>query len=288
MSDDKLDPRTHAIRADLADERLKNAFAAPRYASGQRHQLIRPIVPLKARPQPGAAVDSEVLFGERMLVFEIANGWAWVQLERDGYVGYVPADALSPNVVAPTHRVDALGTFVYPIADIKAPPIMHLSLGAEVTTASQDERFAKLASGPFVIARHLAPIDRHARDFVDVAERFVGVPYLWAGRSRMGLDCSGLVQISLEAAGYKTPRDSDMQQRLGEEVTQRPDYDGLERGDLVFWRGHVGIMVDSVLMLHANAHHMCVAIEPLAMAAERSAKAGQQIMAIRRLAKHMV
>lgn len=280
---EQLDPRTHAVRPDLADDRLRDRVSAPRYAKGERCQLIRPIVPLKSRPLPTAPTDSEVLYGERLLVFDVADGWAWVQLERDGYVGYMQADALSRSVQEPTHRVQALGTFAYPSPDIKAPPVMHFSLGSELAVEQQDERFAKLTTGLFVIGRHLAPVGRFARDFVEVAERFIGAPYLWAGRSRMGLDCSGLVQISLEAAGRKTPRDSDMQQALGSEVVVREDFEGLERGDLVFWRGHVGIMTDSVLMLHANAHHMSVAVEPVATAAERNKKAGLPILMIRRL-----
>ncbi len=278
-----LDRRVNAIRPDLADERLRGQVKAPRYAAGVRYQLVRPIAPLKSHPQPGAPIENEVLMGERLSVFDTADGWAWAQLERDGYVGYVPADALSRSIIEPTHRVAALATFVYPEPNIKAPPLMHLSLGSEVAVELQDERFARLKSGHFVVGRHLAPLDRPAQDFVEVAERFIGVPYLWAGRSRVGLDCSGLVQLSLEAAGRKAPRDSDMQQGLGNPVPISNDLEGLERGDLVCWRGHIGIMVDSMLMIHANAHHMSVIVEPLVTAAERSRRAGEPIRTIRRL-----
>ncbi len=280
------DPRVNAFRPDLADERLRGRIEATRYTAGERYQVVRAVVPLKTKPSTFAGTDSELLYGERVTAFDFADGWAWVQLVRDGYVGYVQAEALSRDVREPTHRVQALGTFVYPVADIKAPPLMHLSLGSELTVASQDDRFAKLVSGAFVIGRHIVPVERSALDFVSVAERFIGVPYLWGGRTRMGLDCSGLVQLALEASGRSAPRDSDMQQAgLGDVILIPSDHEGLERGDLVFWRGHVGIMTDSVLMVHANAHHMCVAVEPLVTAAERSKKAGQPIAANKRLAK---
>lgn len=279
-----LDPRLNAFRPDLADERLRGRVEATRFASGSPGQVVRSTAPLKARPSGMAGLENEVLFGERVRVFDLADGWAWVQLERDGYVGYVPADAISETVIHPTHRVQSVGTFLYPVADIKSPPLMHLSMGSEIAVAHVDSRFAHLQTGGFVIARHIAPIGRHARDFVEVAERFIGVPYLWGGRTRLGVDCSGLIQIALEAAGYRAPRDSDMQQAsLGSEILVPADLEGLERGDLVFWKGHAGMMVDSVLLLHANAHHMAVAVEPLSSAIDRIAKTGLTVAAIRRL-----
>ena len=281
-----LDPRLHAFRADLAAESLRGRVEAPRYAAGEPAQVARPVIPLRSRPLAEAALETEALFGEGLTVFDNAAGFAWVQLARDGYVGYVPADALSRELVVPTHRVAAIGTFVYPTADIKSPPLMHLSLGAELRVEGYGERFARLSTGGFVVERHIAELARPAREFVEVADRFVGTPYLWGGRTRLGLDCSGLVQIALEAAGHRCPRDSDMQQAaLGSEVLIPANLDGLLRGDLVFWRGHVGIMTDGVLLLHANAHHMAVAVEPLVTAAERIAKAGGgPVAAIRRIA----
>jgi cell wall-associated NlpC family hydrolase len=144
--------------------------------------------------------------------------------------------------------------------------------------------FARLEDGRFVAAAHIAERDCFAPDFVAVAEAFLGVPYVWGGKTRLGVDCSGLLQVAMHAAGKPCPRDSDMQlAELGQAVSVGADLGGLERGDLVFWAGHVGIMLDSVRLLHANAHHMAVAIEPLRVAADRIARTGAVIVAVKRI-----
>ena len=280
-----LDPRRHPCRPDLACETLRGIVPADRYVTGTRCQIVRATVPLRARPDLSAGMDTELLFGEMVRLYDVSGSWGWVQLERDRYVGYVPANTISERLVPTTHRVRSLGTFVYPKPDIKLPPLVHLPLGAEITVTRTHDGFHELASGGFVVVLHAAEHANHARDFVEVAERFIGTPYLWGGRTHIGIDCSGLVQLSLEAAGLDAPRDSDMQrEELGEAVPVPPDLEGLTRGDLIFWKGHVGIMSDGLMLLHANAHHMAVVFETLPEAVERIAKASGNIVAVRRLA----
>lgn len=281
-----LDPRRNAFRPDLAAKALEGVVTAERYVAGDPAIVVRAAIPLRKSPEVSKAFETEALFGEPVTIFDEANGWAWVQLMRDGYVGYMPADALRRGVSRPTHRIQTLGTFLYSAPDIKSPPIMHLSMNALLTVRAGDERFLELGGGGFVFRRHAMAIERNARDFVEIAERFVGTPYLWGGRSHIGIDCSGLVQSSLFAAGFAAPRDTDMQQaELGKGVVVRDELEDLARGDLVFWKGHVGIMIDGVLMVHANAHHMLVAVEPLPEAAERIRKAAGDIVAVKRLSR---
>jgi cell wall-associated NlpC family hydrolase len=278
-----LDPRRNALRPDLADARLSAIVAAPRFVEGTPRMIVAPAAALRRRPAHDAPLDSEALHGERVTLFETrADGWCWVQLDADRYVGYVEATALGQLRASPTHRVDVPRSFVYPRADVKVPPISWLPMGARVVAAVHDERFVVLDDGGFVIARHLAPLATRARDFVTVAESFLHVPYLWGGKTGIGLDCSGLIQVSLAAAGRAAPRDSDMQER---EVGVPLNDDGaLVRGDLVFWKGHVGVMRDAETLLHANGHHMQVASEPLAEARARiRARDGGDATAIKRL-----
>ena len=195
-------------------------------------------------------------------------------------------DTLKGAVTVPVPAVQrgAPGTFVYPAADIKTPPLMHLSLNARVAVREIGERMSELLTGGFVVTRHLAELGRNARDYVSVAEQLIGTPYLWGGKTRIGLDCSGLVQLALQAAGIAAPRDSDMQQsELGEEVLVPKSLEGLLRGDLVFWKGHVGLMADGIMLIHANAHHMATVTETLPEAAERIARAGSEIIAVKRI-----
>ena len=282
-----LDPRRNAFRPDLAAKSLEGIVRAERYVAGEAAFVVRATVPLRKQPDPARGFETEALFGENLTVFEENNGWAWVQLARDGYVGYLRSDTIARGAANPTHRVQTLGTFLYGAPDIKSAPIMHLPMNAPIAARSGDERFLELEGGGFIYARHAAPRDRFARDYAEIAERFVGTPYLWGGRTRVGIDCSGLVQTALNAAGIPSPRDSDMQQaELGGNVLVSEDLEGLARGDLIFWKGHVGIMLDGVMLIHANAYHMLVAVEPLSEAARRIAKTGSQISAIKRLSGH--
>jgi cell wall-associated NlpC family hydrolase len=278
------DPRVNAYRADLAASDLKGRVGAPRYGDGTLRRVTASAAWLRRAPGEDQGIDTEALFGETVRVYDEREGWAWVQLEADRYVGYMLAAALGEVLREPTHRVAALRTHVYPAANIKAPPIAALPMNARVAIAGFEGPFARPAGGGYVFAGHLAAIDAPESDFVAVAERFLGVPYLWGGKTSLGLDCSALVQLSLDAAGIACPRDSDMQEaRLGTTLPLSNSAKGLRRGDLVFWPGHVAIMADADTLLHASAHHMTVVREPFDTPRRRMADVGLEIAAVKRL-----
>jgi hypothetical protein len=268
-----LDPRRFPARPDLAAAHLKGRAEAARYAEATPLVVAVPLAPLTARPDGEAPLASQLLYGEAFAAYEVAGGWAWGQSERDGYVGYVPHACLLPAGPAPTHRVTQPMTLVYPAPALKTRPIGWLSYGALVRVERIENAFASLSAGGFVPAPHLTPRGAVAADWVAEAERFLGAPYLWGGRTPTGLDCSALVQLALQAAGRDCPRDSDMQAaELGRTLAPGA---APERGDLIFWKGHVGIMLDPARMLHCNGHHMAVAIENLDAAVARISGAGE-------------
>lgn len=279
----KLDPRLHAYRPDLADAALAGKVEAQRFVEPRTMQVIEPVITLHKAPRFDAMQLTQALFGEQVKLFQEEEGWAWVQLTRDGYVGYVNGNALSPHVTPPTHRIAVPSTFMYPEANLKTLPATVLTLNAQVAVTSESGAFSRLSNGRFVFTAHLKRMDDVEPDFVAVAEMFRHVPYYWGGKSVHGLDCSGLVQLSLEACGKPALRDSDMQeQTLGERLLVN-DLDNLRRGDLVFWNGHVGIMIDEATLLHANGHHMMVVAEPLKDAVDRIAAKYGQLTSVRRL-----
>jgi cell wall-associated NlpC family hydrolase len=276
-----FDPRVTPARPDLAAAHLRGVVAAPRYVEGVSFEVFDAVAPVRKAPVPDAMLETEALKGERVTIYdEDGEGWGWGQLHGDGYVGWLPMNALRAPGPAATHKVAVLRTILFPGRSIKAQPVEGLLLGSRLAVVGQDVDLARLASGGYVPARHLVPLDAAAADFVAVAERFTGVPYLWGGKTSLGIDCSGLVQVSLTACGTECPRDSDMQRALGTAVAPG---EALQRGDLVFWAGHVGMMRDAVTLLHANAFHMAVASEPFAEAVARIRAAGNEVAAIKRL-----
>jgi cell wall-associated NlpC family hydrolase len=279
------DPRVTPARPDLAAKHLEGKVAAARFAEGEMRDVIEPQAPVRRAPSPDAPLDTEALQGERVTVYETTEeGWAWGQLASDNYVGWLPAGALHAPGPAPTHKVCALRTFVFPGSSIKLPPIAALPLGARLAIVREDGNFAVTPSGGHVPARHLASLDEFETDFVAVAERFVGVPYLWGGKTSLGLDCSGLVQVALAACAIACPRDSDMQERtLGAAFEPNAEFSNLQRGDFVFWKGHVALVRDPDTLVHANAFHMATALEPLREAIERIAKSEGMPTSVRRL-----
>lgn len=277
------DKRLHAYREDLADAALAGRVEARRFVSPRPMRVIEPILPVHREPRFDAMQLTQALLGETVHLFDEQEGWAWVQLARDGYVGYVNANALAATGPAPAHRVAVPSTFLYPAANLKAQPAFAVPLNAAVTVTGEQGAFSRLSDGRFVFSQHLKALTDFEPDFVAVAERFLHVPYLWGGKSVQGLDCSGLVQLALEAAGVLAPRDSDMQEEALGSLIPHDDVSALRRGDLIFWDGHVGIMTDAVTLLHANGHHMMVVAEPLADAADRIARSYGRMTSARRL-----
>jgi cell wall-associated NlpC family hydrolase len=261
---------------------------APTEASLVLREVIDPQAPMRRHPAPDAPLDTEALKGERVIIHDTtAEGWCRATLEADGYPGWLPINALAAPRYAATHKIAAPRTLVFPGPSIKLPPIEALSFGCRLAVARTEDPFAVLHSGGHVPLRHLAPLDAREPDFVTVAERFLHTPYLWGGKTSLGLDCSALVQLALTAAGVACPRDSHMQEAALGTPLVSPDKQGLpdlHRGDLLFWPGHVAIVRDRPTLIHANAFHMAVTIEPIAEVVARVAGTGLRLTSVRRLA----
>ena len=278
-----FDPRLTPVRGGIAASYLKGQVEAKSFRDGERFQVVTSHAALRARPEDLAEQVNQALFGEIVTVYDQSVGWVWGQLESDGYVGWMALAALSGKLVTPSHRVNALRTFIFDRPDLKSAPRMALSINAKFAAGEIQKSFIQAQGSGWIFAGHVAPIAEVEPDFVAVAERFVGAPYLWGGRDSIGPDCSGLVQMSLEAAGVKVLRDSDMQAAsVGQVILPEPGFSNLKRGDLVFWTGHVGIMLDAVRIIHANAWHMATEIERLADAVARIAKVAGEVRCVRR------
>ena len=284
MADLPRDPRLTPARPDLAAMHLEGKVTAARFAEGIELEVFDPVAPVRREPSHDAALDTEALKGERVVIYDRdAEGWAWGQLKTDGYVGWLPDNALVQPRSTPTHKVTALRTFAFPGPSIKLPPVESLPLGALIEVVKTEGGFVITSQRHYLPAQHVAPLNTNETDFVAIAERFVGTPYLWGGRTSLGIDCSGLVQTSLAAAGIAAPRDSYMQEGALGTALPPSQWHDLKRGDLIFWKGHVAIVRDGSTIVHANAHHMATAIEPTDAAIARIKAAGSDVTSVKRL-----
>ena len=263
-----MDPRTTPANGHAAASELRGIVEAKRYVKGTVRTVQQPLVNLSDAPRGGRA--SQLLFGEAFRVIDERDGYAFGQSLREGYCGWVLSGALARQE-APTHWVAVPATHLYPKPEVKAPPEVSLFFGSQVRVTSDQGAFQKISTGHFVPTQHLQRLRARFSDPVAVADMFLGTPYLWGGTARWGIDCSGLVQLSLIACGHDCPRDSDQQQQIGRALDEG---ETPARGDLVFWKGHVGMMASETMLLHANAHHMAVAYEPFDEAVARIAGKG--------------
>lgn len=278
----RLDSRVNAYRTDLADARLEGQVDAARFVAGEPARIATGTGSLREAPFEEARQGSELLYGERVAVFERKRGWAWIRNETDGYVGYVREECLgAAEAAAASHRVTALRSYLFDAPDLKTIPRAVVHLTSQVTVTDRHGDWARVADDGWLWAMHLAPLGDVERDPVAVARRFMGAPYAWGGRSTTGLDCSALVQLALATCGVSCPRDSDMQEAsLGKTVASLDD---AQAGDLLYWPGHVAFLLDDHRILHANGHHMAVADEPHAdFRARNMAKIGD-VRTVRRV-----
>lgn len=279
--DSSLDPRTHAFRPEIAGAALRCRVNSANFAGPIVHECNVERATVYVSPELRSEACSELLFGNRFHAVASEPNWLWGWCGHDHYIGYVRSSAFERSVRPPTHHVIARNGLRFDAPSIKSQVRGRLPLGALLGLNEAEGLFLSDDKGGFVHRRHVAPIGDYASDPVDAALRLLGAPYLWGGRTGEGIDCSGLVQIALGLCGIAAPRDCDQQMAaLGEEI----DLAEAGPGDLVFFPGHVGMMVDATGLLHANAFWMTTLVEPLADVLARLAPLHERpVLAVKRI-----
>ncbi|MFK7901215.1 MAG: NlpC/P60 family protein [Nitratireductor sp.] len=287
-----LDKRLNLYSNELADKRLEGQVEAEKFIIGASGRIVSFFADIMSEPDEKAGLQTQILFGENVNIFESTNGWSWIQCVRDGFVGWTKSANVSVGFKGASHWVKVPRTFLYSQPDMKKPRIGYRSLASRLTVVGEEEvrgtKYNILEGGEAVIADHLWPVTQFAKDYVSIAETLIHTPYLWGGASAFGIDCSGLVQIALRMSGVDVLRDSDMQAAtIGEPIDATKDWSNMLRGDLIFWKGHVGICQGKnkegrQFLLHANGYSMSVISEPLDQAITRIASLYAQPIGVRR------